>query len=90
MTSRSAMPEEKPTIDKVGLCLIQGGNLLVARNAGGEVFQIPAGKMEAIDVDDLAALQREILEELGASVIPESPSFLAGSVTGLQMTPRVW
>lgn len=72
MTSRSATPEGKPPIDKVGLCLIRGGNLLVARNADGEVFQIPGGKVEAFDADDLAALQREIHEELGVAVIPDS------------------
>ena len=55
-------------IDKVGLCVLRDGRLLLARSAGDSVFQIPGGKVEATDVDDLAALEREIREELGVAI----------------------
>ena len=65
-----------PPINKVGLALLHKGKLLLARSRGDSVFQIPGGKVDAQDVDDLAALVREIDEELGVAVIPDSAVFL--------------
>lgn len=57
-------------IDKVGLALVRGGRLLLARSRGSEVFQIPGGKVEPGDASDEAALAREIREELGVALDP--------------------
>lgn len=51
-------------IDKVGLALLRDGKLLLARSRRESVFQIPGGKVEPGDADDIAALVREIDEEL--------------------------
>ena len=71
-------PEAAPPrpIDKVGLALLREGKLLLARSRGDTVFQIPGGKVDAQDADDLAALVREIDEELGVAVIHDSAVFL--------------
>ena len=72
-------------IDKVGLALVEEGRLLLARSRGDAVFQIPGGKVEAGDADDLAALVRECREELGVEVDRASAEFLglfAGPAAG--------
>ena len=63
-------------IDKVGLALIREARLLLARNDGAEVFQIPGGKVEPGDADDRGALQREIREELGLNLDVSKLEFL--------------
>lgn len=55
-------------IDKVGLALLRDRHLLVARSHGSVVFQIPGGKVEPQDANAVAALCREIREELGLAV----------------------
>ncbi len=63
-------------INKVGLGLVRDGRLLLARSKGANVFQIPGGKVEPGDADDIAALVREIGEELGVTLARETVSFL--------------
>lgn len=63
-------------IDKVGLCVLREGRLLVARSHGQDVFQIPGGKVEDTDADDIAALEREIREELGVEIDRASATFI--------------
>ncbi|MBM1221607.1 NUDIX domain-containing protein [Ponticoccus sp. SC2-23] len=63
------MTGRKKRIVKVGLCLIRGAHVLLARSHGDRVFQIPGGKPEAGE-DDLTALIRETAEELEVSLIP--------------------
>ncbi|MGG7564851.1 NUDIX hydrolase [Rhodovulum sp. DZ06] len=63
-------------IDKVGLALVRDGKVLLARSRGDAFFQIPGGKVEASDADDVAALVREIREELGVEVDPASAHLL--------------
>jgi 8-oxo-dGTP diphosphatase len=69
-------PIDLPPIDKVGLALLREGKLLLARSRSDTVFQIPGGKVDAQDASDLAALIREIDEELGVALIPDSAVFL--------------
>lgn len=54
-------------IEKIGLAVVEDGRLLVVRKRGGESFILPGGKPER-EENDLAALAREIDEELGCSV----------------------
>lgn len=63
-------------IDKVGLCVLREGRLLLARSRGNDVFQIPGGKVETGDTDDIAALEREIEEELGVRLNRDSLSYV--------------
>ena len=63
-------------INKVGLALIRNERLLLARNRGAAVFQIPGGKVEPQDTDDVSALVREIREELGLELQRDALDFL--------------
>lgn len=60
-----------PLIDKLGLLHIVDRRLLVARSHGKQRFYVPGGKREAGE-SDLAALGREILEELGTTLLADS------------------
>lgn len=64
-------------IEKVGLAALDGNRLLVVRKRGGSLFILPGGKPEE-EEGDLAALRRELDEELGCSM--SSPS-LSGVFT---------
>jgi 8-oxo-dGTP diphosphatase len=64
-------------IEKVGLAALDGNRLLVVRKRGGSLFILPGGKPEG-EEGDLAALSRELDEELGCSM--SSPS-LSGVFT---------
>jgi 8-oxo-dGTP diphosphatase len=57
------------------LILDEAGRVLLVRKRGTNAFMQPGGKRDAGE-DDIAALSREIAEELGCDVI-------AGSVRGL-------
>lgn len=61
-------------IVKVGLAAIEDGRLLLVRKRGSEIHILPGGKPES-DEDDIAALRREIEEELGCALAP-MPAFL--------------
>ncbi len=63
-------------INKVALALIRDGHLLLARSQGADVFQIPGGKVEPTDADDMAALIREIDEELNLTLAPDTTRYL--------------
>ncbi|SDJ18525.1 NUDIX hydrolase [Aliiruegeria lutimaris] len=63
-------------IDKVGFCVLRERRVLLARSKGDALFQIPGGKVEAADADDLSALAREVQEELGVTLDRESAEFL--------------
>lgn len=54
-------------IEKIGLAVVEDGRLLVLRKRGGDLFILPGGKPEDSETD-LAALAREINEELGCTV----------------------
>ncbi|HEX7790839.1 MAG TPA: NUDIX domain-containing protein [Afipia sp.] len=51
------------------------GRMLVVRKRGTEAFMQPGGKRDAGE-DDLAALEREISEELGCRMVPGSAQAL--------------
>lgn len=86
----------RPPIDKVGLCVLRGGCVLLARSRGARAFQIPGGKVEAEDADDVAALARECREELGVEVAPETAALLgrfsaeAAGKPGLIVTVKLY
>jgi 8-oxo-dGTP diphosphatase len=48
------------------------GRLLTVRKAGTKVFMLPGGKREPGE-DDLAALARELREELGVTLVSADP-----------------
>lgn len=56
-------------IRKVGWLHIEERRLLCVRTEGRELYYIPGGKPEAGE-DTISALSREIVEELGAALIP--------------------
>ena len=60
----------------VGVALIRDGRLLAARRVGagpsGGGWELPGGKVEDGE-SDLAALVREVREELGVTVVPGRP-----------------
>lgn len=58
-------------IVKAGLCLMRDGKVLLARSKGDTHFQIPGGKIEPGETD-LAALAREVQEELAVTLTPGS------------------
>jgi 8-oxo-dGTP diphosphatase len=86
----------RPPIDKVGLCVLRGGCVLLARTRDARAFQIPGGKVEAGDASDVAALARECREELGVEVAPETAELLgrfsaeAAGKPGLIVTVKLY
>ena len=52
------------------------GRTLLVRKQGATVFQQPGGKRDPADRDDLATLARELDEELGCKLLPESAQWL--------------
>ena len=56
---------------KVGLCVLRGGQVLLARSRGDKHFQIPGGKI-APSKNDIDALTREVEEELTIALVPYS------------------
>lgn len=60
---------------KIGLAITEMGRLLVVRKKGTKSFILPGGKPEKGE-DDLQALSREVEEELGCSLNPQTVSFL--------------
>lgn len=54
-------------IEKIGLAALDGDRLLVVRKHGGTLFILPGGKPEGSE-GDLAALTRELGEELGCGL----------------------
>ncbi|MEU5726618.1 NUDIX domain-containing protein [Micromonospora sp. NPDC047738] len=58
-------------IDKVAWIRIEDGRVLCARSRGKDVWYLPGGKREPGETD-LETLAREIAEELGVAIVPES------------------
>ncbi len=85
-------------VQVVGAALVDGDRVLVAQRAGGPYdgyWEFPGGKVEP-EEDHLAALVREIREELGVAVVPQAflgevvlDGVVAGGVPGAS-TLRVW
>nr|WP_239522007.1 NUDIX domain-containing protein [Geodermatophilus sabuli] len=85
-------------VQVVGAALVEGDRVLVAQRSGGPYdgfWEFPGGKVEPGE-DDLAALVREIGEELGVVVVPQEflgevvlDGVVAGGVPGAS-TLRVW
>lgn len=61
-------------IDKLALIEIQDRKILMVRSVGKDTWYIPGGKRDEGE-SDKEALLREIKEELGVDLIPESISF---------------
>jgi 8-oxo-dGTP diphosphatase len=60
---------------KIGLAVTSADGLLVVRKRGGESYILPGGKPEAGE-NDHDALVREIEEELGCQIEPDTLRFL--------------
>ena len=85
-------------VQVVGAALVDGDRVLVAQRSGGPYdgyWEFPGGKVEPGE-DDLAALVREIDEELGVVVVPQGfvgevvlDGVVAGGPPGAS-TLRVW
>lgn len=61
----------KNFIDKLAFIHIENQQILMALSKGKDTYYIPGGKREGNETD-LQALTREVQEELGVSVIPET------------------
>jgi len=85
-------------VQVVGVALVDGDRVLVARRSGGPYdgrWEFPGGKVEPGETE-LAALVREIREELGVVVVPQGfvgevvlDGVVAGGAAG-ESTLRVW
>jgi 8-oxo-dGTP pyrophosphatase MutT (NUDIX family) len=63
-------------IDKLALIEIQDRKILMVRSKGKDTWYIPGGKRDEGESDE-EALIREIKEELGADLLPDTISFYA-------------
>ncbi|WP_179956983.1 NUDIX hydrolase [Amycolatopsis anabasis] len=68
--------ESKPYIDSLAWILIKDRRLLSVRTTGKRKFYLPGGKREAGE-SDVAALCREVREELGVELDPMSFSLFS-------------
>lgn len=59
------------SIDKLAWILVKDKRVLYVRSKGKDLFFNPGGKREAGETDE-EALMREVKEELGVSLVPES------------------
>ena len=85
-------------VQVVGAALVDGDRVLVAQRSGGPYdgcWEFPGGKVEP-EEEELAALVREIGEELGVAVVPQAflgevvlDGVVAGGLPGAS-TLRVW
>ena len=85
-------------VQVVGAALVDGDRVLVAQRSGGPYdgcWEFPGGKVEPGE-EELAALVREIREELGVAVVPQAflgevvlDGVVAGGLPGAS-TLRVW
>jgi 8-oxo-dGTP diphosphatase len=64
------------------------GRLLTVRKAGTKVFMLPGGKREPGE-DDLAALARELREELGVTLVSAEPVGVFEAVAANEPGARV-
>jgi 8-oxo-dGTP diphosphatase len=64
---------------KIGIALVNGDQLLLVRKRGSVAYILPGGKPEQNE-DDVAALSREIKEELGCGLDTSSLVFLGSFV----------
>lgn len=60
-----------PEIDKVAWIRTEDGRVLSTRSRGKDVWYLPGGKREAGETD-LETLAREVTEELGVTIVPET------------------
>jgi len=58
-------------IDKIAWLCVDGGRVLCARSRGADAFYLPGGKREPGETD-VETLVREVAEELGIAVDPDT------------------
>lgn len=64
-------PPVRHGIDKVAWVRVEGGRVLCVRSCGKDTFYLPGGKREPGE-SDLECVCREIAEELGVTLRPET------------------
>ena len=94
----AAARQAMSVIQVVGAAIVDGDRVLVAQRSGGRYdgsWEFPGGKVEAGE-SDLFALVREIGEELGVTIVPQSflgevllDGVVGGGAPGAS-TLRVW
>ena len=94
----AAARQAMSVIQVVGAAIVDGDRVLVAQRSGGRYdgcWEFPGGKVEA-EESDLGALVREIGEELGVAIVPQSflgevllDGVVGGGAPGAS-TLRVW
>lgn len=74
-------------IDKLALIHIENEKVLMTRSKGKDVFYFPGGKRK-IGESDENAIVREIREELGVELIPETLNYVATFKTQAHGKPK--
>lgn len=75
------------SIDKLALIHLKDKKLLCARSKGVQLFYFVGGKREPGETDS-QALTREIREELGVGIIPETIKFVGASEAQADRKPE--
>jgi 8-oxo-dGTP pyrophosphatase MutT (NUDIX family) len=71
----AAVTAQLPPLDVVAWVRLRDGELLHVRSHGSDAFYIPGGKREPGE-SDTQTLLREVREELGVELLPDTVTFL--------------
>jgi 8-oxo-dGTP diphosphatase len=71
-----AAAPEVPVLDVLAWVVLRDDRMLTVRTRGRDVFYLPGGKREPGE-NDVAALRRDVDEELGVELEPDSFTLVA-------------